>query len=119
MTQDDVLCGYRLQLFDLAGRTTVSHACRTFGVHRSTYYRWKRQVERSGLEMLRPRERRRPHMPNQFHRSWRNASWPSRSVIRASVPGGSLLSSAGRPGCRPRPMASGGCCAGTGSTPGG
>ena len=35
-------------------------------MHRSTYYRWKRQVERSGLEMLRPRERRRPQMPNQL-----------------------------------------------------
>ena len=66
MTQDDVLFGYRLQLFDLAARTSVSHACRTFGVHRSTYYGWKRQVERSGLEMLRPRERRRPQMPNQL-----------------------------------------------------
>jgi transposase InsO family protein len=66
MTQDDVLFGYRLQLFDLAGRTTVAHACRTFGVHRSTYYRWKRQVEAAGLEMLRPRERRRPQMPNQL-----------------------------------------------------
>jgi transposase InsO family protein len=66
MTQDDVLFGYRLQLFDLAGRTTVSDACRTFGVHRSTYYRWKDRVERSGLEMLRPRERRAPRMPNQF-----------------------------------------------------
>jgi transposase InsO family protein len=66
MTQDDVLFGYRLQLFDLAARTTVSHACRTFGVHRSTYYRWKAQVDRQGLEMLRPRERRRPQMPNQM-----------------------------------------------------
>jgi transposase InsO family protein len=66
MTQDDVLFGYRLRLFDLAGRTTVSHACRTFGVHRSTYYRWKAQVDRQGLEMLRPRERRRPQMPNQI-----------------------------------------------------
>src|SRR3954454_1894246 len=66
MTQDDVLFGYRLQLFDLAARTTVSHACRTFGVHRSTYYRWKAQVDRQGLEMLRPRERRRPQMPNQL-----------------------------------------------------
>jgi transposase InsO family protein len=65
MTKDDVLFGYRLQLFDLAQRTTVSHACRTFGVHRSTYYRWKHQVERQGLEMLRPRERRLPQMPNQ------------------------------------------------------
>src|SRR5918996_1587909 len=64
MTQDDVLFGYRLQLFDLAARTTVTHACRTFGVHRSTYYAWKRQVDRHGLEMLRPRERRRPQMPN-------------------------------------------------------
>jgi transposase InsO family protein len=66
MTQDDVLFGYRLQLFDLAARTTVTHACRTFGVHRSTYYAWKRQVDRNGLEMLRPRERRRPQMPNQL-----------------------------------------------------
>jgi transposase-like protein len=66
VTQDDVLFGYRLQLFDLAGRTSVSHACRTFGVHRSTYYVWKRQVDRHGLEMPRPRERRRPRMPNQM-----------------------------------------------------
>ena len=66
MTKDDVLFGYRLQLFDLAARTSVSRACRTFGVHRSTYYRWKRQVDRHGLEMLRPRERRRPQMPNQL-----------------------------------------------------
>jgi len=66
MTQDDVLFGYRLQLFDLAARTTVTHACRTFGVHRSTYYRWKAQVDRQGLEMLRPRERRHPQMPNQI-----------------------------------------------------
>ena len=68
MTQDDVLFGYRLQLFDLAARTSVSHACRTFGVHRSTYYAWKRQVDRHGLEMLRPRERRRPQMPNALPR---------------------------------------------------
>ena len=66
MTNDDALFGYRLQLFDLAHRTTVANACRTFGVHRSTYYRWKRQVDRYGLETLRPRERRRPKMPNQL-----------------------------------------------------
>lgn len=66
MSQDDVLFGYRLQLFDLAGRIGVSAACRTFGVHRSTYYDWKRKVDRHGLEMLRPRERRRPRMPNQL-----------------------------------------------------
>jgi transposase len=64
VTQDDLLFGYRLRLFERAARTSVSEACRTFGVHRSTYYRWRRQVERHGLEMLRPRERRRPKMPN-------------------------------------------------------
>jgi transposase InsO family protein len=66
MTQDDVLFGYRLQLFSLAAERGVSEACRLMGVHRSTYYRWKRQVQASGLEMLRPRERRRPQMPNQL-----------------------------------------------------
>lgn len=66
MTKDDVLFGYRQQLFALAARTSVSEACRVFGVHRSTYYHWKRQVDRHGLEMLRPRERRMPQMPNQL-----------------------------------------------------
>ena len=66
MTQDDVLFGYRLQLFALAAERGVSEACRLMGVHRSTYYRWKPEVERAGLEMLRPRERRRPRMPNHL-----------------------------------------------------
>ncbi len=65
MSHDDVLFGYRLQLFDLAGRTSVSHACRTFGVHRSTYYLYG-AGRAGGLEVLRPRERRRPKMPNQL-----------------------------------------------------
>jgi transposase len=66
MSEDDVLFGYRLQLLDYAARSSVSEACRTFGVHRSTFYRWKRMVERHGLEVLRPRERRKPRMPNQL-----------------------------------------------------
>ena len=61
-----MLFGYRQQLFAAAARTSVSEACRRFGVHRSTYYVWRRQVERHGLEALRPRERRRPKMPNQL-----------------------------------------------------
>jgi transposase InsO family protein len=66
MSEDDVLFGYRLQLLDYAARSSVSEACRTFGVHRSTFYRWKRLVDRHGLEVLRPRERRKPRMPNQL-----------------------------------------------------
>jgi transposase len=68
MTKDDVLFGYRQALFAEAARTSVAGACRRFGVHRSTYYAWKRQVDRHGLEMLRPRERRVPRMPNQLSR---------------------------------------------------
>src|SRR3954463_11062736 len=90
MTQDDVLFGYRLQLFALAGERGVSTACRLMGVHRSTYYRWKRQVERSGLEMLRPRERRRPQMPNQLS-----------EVVEQRIVAFSL----GHPGLRPRRVA--------------
>lgn len=34
------------------------------GVHHSMYYRWQRQLVRFGPDILRPRERRRPRMPN-------------------------------------------------------
>jgi transposase len=44
----------------------VRPACRQMGVHHSTYYRWKRRVDRWGLEALRIRERPRPRMPNQI-----------------------------------------------------
>src|ERR1043165_3204856 len=66
VSEDDVLFGYRLRVLDYAGRTNVSEACRVFGIHRSTYYVWKRRAERHGLEILRPRERRRPRMPQQL-----------------------------------------------------
>ena len=67
MTEHDVLVGFRLRLFTLAEELgNVSAACRAMGVHRSTYYRLKRRVDRWGLEALRVRERRRPRMPNQI-----------------------------------------------------
>lgn len=66
MVNDDVLFGFRLRLFSLAAELgNVREACRIFGIHPSTYYRWRGPVLRSGLEMLRPRERRPPRMPNQ------------------------------------------------------
>jgi len=42
----------------------VAAACRIHGIHRSTFYRWKGMVDRFGLEILRPRERRAPQMLN-------------------------------------------------------
>jgi Winged helix-turn helix len=47
-------------------RANASAACRAMGVDRPTYYRWKRKVDRWGLEALRVRERRRPRMPNEI-----------------------------------------------------
>jgi hypothetical protein len=64
---DDVLYRFRLRLFGLAQDLgNVRAACRTMGVHPSTYCRWREHVLRSGLEMLRPRERRPPRVPNQL-----------------------------------------------------
>ena len=66
MVDDDVLFKFRLRLFSLAAELgNVREACRLMDVHPSTYYRWRGPVLRSGLEMLRPRERRPPRMPNQ------------------------------------------------------
>jgi len=66
VVNDDVLFRFRLRLFSLAAELgNVRAACRAMGVHPSTYYRWRGPVLRSGLEMLRPRERRPPRMPNQ------------------------------------------------------
>jgi transposase InsO family protein len=65
MTHDDVLFRFRLRLFALAEEThNVRAACKTMGVHPSTYYRWRRGYLTYGVDALRPRERRLPRMPN-------------------------------------------------------
>ena len=65
MPPEDVLYRQRLRTFALAEELgSVRAACRVMGIHHSTFYRWKAQAERYGLELLRPRERRQPRMPN-------------------------------------------------------
>jgi len=62
---DDALFRFRLRVFALARELgSVRAACRAMGIHHSTYYRWKRQLDLYGPEVLRPRERRAPRMPN-------------------------------------------------------
>ena len=90
MTNDDLLYRHRLQLFARAGQVGVSRACRELGYHRSWYYRWKPVVESQGLELLRPRERRRPRMPNQL------PPWIEERVISFAL---------GHPGLGPRRVA--------------
>ncbi len=67
MTQDDALYRFRVRVFALAQETgNVRAACKAMGIHPSTYYRWRKQVHRFGLDILHPRERRSPRMPNQI-----------------------------------------------------
>jgi transposase InsO family protein len=66
VTQDDLLYRFRLRTFATAAELgTVRAACRAMGIHPSTFYRWKHQLDRHGPEVLRPRERRVPQMANQ------------------------------------------------------
>jgi transposase len=65
VTQDDLLYRFRLRTLAMAAELgNVRAACRAMGIHPSTYYRWKRQLDRHGPEILRPRERRMPRMAN-------------------------------------------------------
>jgi transposase InsO family protein len=65
VTPDDSLHRFRVRVFGLAQELgNVRAACRALGIHHSTFYRWRRQYLRFGPEILRPRERRRPRMPN-------------------------------------------------------
>jgi transposase InsO family protein len=65
VTQDDLLYRFRLRVFAIAADLgNMRAACRAMGIHPSTYYRWKHQLDRYGPEILRPRERRVPRMAN-------------------------------------------------------
>jgi transposase InsO family protein len=65
VTQDDLLYRFRLRTLAIAAELgNVRAACRAMGIHPSTSYRWKHQLDRHGPEILRPRERRAPRMAN-------------------------------------------------------
>ena len=65
MTLDDSLHRFRVRVFALARELgSARAACRAMGIHHSTYYRWRALALRYGLDALRPRERRRPRLPN-------------------------------------------------------
>ena len=90
MTKDDRFYLNRVALFAHVQQVGVTRACADFQVHRATYYRWRRQVVRHGLDILRPRERRRPRMPNQF------PDWVERQIVTFAL---------ANPGLGPRRLA--------------
>lgn len=67
MTHEDIVYDRRVRLIEYAAKiNNVSEACRVFGVSRKTYYEWLNKAEHYGLSALLPRERRRPHQPNEM-----------------------------------------------------
>jgi Homeodomain-like domain len=89
MSNDDVLFGFRLRVFALAAEIGVRPACRAMGVHHSTYYRWKRRVDRRGLEALMVRSGAGRGCRTSSGRTWSSASSPSRLPSPAWARGGS------------------------------
>jgi transposase InsO family protein len=67
VTHDDIVYDRRVRLINYAAQIgNVSEACRVFGVSRKTYYAWLKKAEAYGLSALLPRDRRRPHQPNEM-----------------------------------------------------
>ncbi len=64
MTLDEIGYHRRVRVLDRAGQTSITEACRTFGISRTTYYRWADRARRYGLAALMPKGRRSPAMPN-------------------------------------------------------
>src|SRR5207249_1522808 len=65
LLHDDPLYLIRLQAMSAADHFgSVAVACRVLDIPRSTFYRWRKQWLQYGREILRPRERRSPRMPN-------------------------------------------------------
>jgi len=63
VTPAEIIYHRRVQVLDHAGRTSVTEACRTFGISRTSYYRWAGRAQRYGLAALLPKGRRPPVMP--------------------------------------------------------
>lgn len=67
MTHEDIVYDRRIRLIEYAATIgNVAQACRVFGVSRNTYYEWINRAEKYGLSALLPKERRRPHQPNEM-----------------------------------------------------
>ena len=63
VTPAEIIYHRRVQVLDRAGQTSVTEACRTLGVSRTTYDRWAGRAQRSGLAALVPKGRRPPVLP--------------------------------------------------------
>jgi Helix-turn-helix domain len=101
VTPAQIIYHRRVQVLDHAGRTSVTEACRTFGVSPTSYYRWAGRAQRYGLAALLPKDRRPPVMPT--------ATPPDQveAVLAEAVADPRSAPTPGRPPGRPRGTAVG------------
>ena len=65
MTTDEIVYQHRVRVLDHARVTgNVAATCRTFGMSRKTFYKWRNIAAKYGIEALRPKSKRPPAMPN-------------------------------------------------------
>ena len=84
MTPAEIIYHRRVRVIEHARKTNVAEACRTFGVSRTTFYRWARRVEAGDLAALMPKDRRPPAMPNQTP-SWVVEELLADAVVRPTL----------------------------------
>jgi transposase InsO family protein len=84
VTPDEIIYHRRVRVMEHAAKTSVSEACRVFGVSRTTFYRWQKRIEAYGLDALMPKGRRRPAMPNQTP-SWVVEELLAEAVVRPTL----------------------------------
>jgi transposase InsO family protein len=64
VTPAEIIYQRRVQVLAHAAQTgNVAATCRTFGISRTRYYKWKHRADTYGLDALWPKERRKPQMP--------------------------------------------------------
>ena len=64
VTSDQIVYQQRVRVLDHARATgNVSARCRTFGISRKTFYKWRNVAAKYGVAALMPETRRRPAMP--------------------------------------------------------
>jgi hypothetical protein len=114
MTPAEIIHHRRVQVLDRAGQTSVTEACRTFGVSRTTYYRWAGRAQRSGLAALVPKGRRPPVMPTATPPDQVEAVL-AEAVARPPSAPGAWSTTWPSVACACQPLACRSCCAATDS----
>jgi transposase InsO family protein len=84
VTPAEIIYQRRVRVMEHAAKTSVSEACRVFGVSRTTFYRWKAASDAYGLDALMPKARRVPAMPNQTP-SWVVEELLAEAIVRPTV----------------------------------